>query len=87
MKPFTQEEIINTVRSAIGNELCISVGEQNAIPMNLRIDDLGLDSLNMVNVTQELEDIYNIKFPKSLGKISIVGDLVSYVEKELEAST
>ena len=78
---MTQEQIIASVRSSIGSELCLSPQEERLISMNTSIDDLGLDSLGLVNVTQELEDIYGIKFPKSLGIIKTVDDLVSYVEK------
>lgn len=46
-------------------------------------DDLGADSLDMVEVVMGLEDEFGIEVPEEdLGKILTVGDIVKYLESK-----
>lgn len=46
-------------------------------------DDLGADSLDMVEVVMGLEDEFGIEVPEEdLGKILTVGDIVKYLEEK-----
>lgn len=76
---MNKEEIADSVRSAIGSELCLSLEEEKSIALEKSINDLGIDSLMLINITQELEDVFAIRFPRSLGKIKTVGDLVDHI--------
>ena len=44
-------------------------------------DDLGIDSLETVEIMMELEDEFGIEIPdEAIEEIKTVGDLVSYIE-------
>ncbi len=48
------------------------------------IDDLGLDSLDMVELVMELEEECGVEIPDEDGeKLTTVGEAISYVEKRL----
>ncbi len=48
------------------------------------IDDLGLDSLDMVELVMELEEECGIEIPdEDAEKLTTVGEAISYVEKRL----
>lgn len=45
------------------------------------IDDLGADSLDLVDIVMSLEDEFEIEIPEgSIEQIKTVGDLVNYIE-------
>lgn len=49
-------------------------------------DDLGADSLDIVDLIQTIEDEYDLSIPdEAVEDIKTVGDIVSYVEKNVEA--
>lgn len=49
-------------------------------------DDLGADSLDIVDLIQTIEDEYDLSIPdEAVENIKTVGDIVSYVEKNVEA--
>ena len=48
------------------------------------INDLGLDSLDMVELVMELEEKCGVEIPdKDAEKLTTVGEAISYVEKRL----
>ena len=48
------------------------------------IDDLGLDSLDMVELVMELEEECGVEIPdEDAEKLTTVGEAISYVEKRL----
>ena len=45
------------------------------------IDDLGADSLDLVDLLMSIEDEFNIEVPdEDVEKVKTVGDLVKYIE-------
>ena len=50
------------------------------------IDDLGADSLDIVELIMAFEEEFNIEIPDEIAeKIKIVKDAVDYIEKEKQA--
>jgi acyl carrier protein len=46
-------------------------------------DDLGADSLDVVDLVMDLEDAFSIEIPdEAMADIKTVGDIVAYIEKE-----
>ncbi len=49
-------------------------------------DDLGADSLDIVDLIQTIEDEYDLSIPdEAVESIKTVGDIVAYVEKNTDA--
>jgi len=61
--------------------------DPNAITPAARFaDDLGVDSLSMVEIVYAIEDTFGIAIPEEDSQdIATVGDAVAYVEKALQA--
>ena len=50
------------------------------------VNDLGLDSLLVMEIVQEVEDVFDISFPlNNLSEIHTVRDFVLQIRQELEA--
>ena len=46
-------------------------------------DDLGADSLDVVDLVMDLEDAFSIEIPdEAMADIKTIGDIVTYIEKE-----
>lgn len=46
-------------------------------------DDLGADSLDVVDLVMDLEDAFSIEIPdEAMADIKTIGDIVAYIEKE-----
>lgn len=46
-------------------------------------DDLGADSLDVVDLVMDLEDAFSIEIPdEAMANIKTIGDIVAYIEKE-----
>ncbi len=58
--------------------------EENQVTMESSImEDLGADSLDLVDLLMSLEDQFNLEVPdEDVEKIKTVGDLVRYVEEK-----
>mgnify|MGYP002564430043 CR=1 FL=1 len=58
--------------------------EENQVTMESSImEDLGADSLDLVDLLMSLEDQFNLEVPdEDVKKIKTVGDLVRYVEEK-----
>ncbi len=49
-------------------------------------EDLGADSLDIVDLIQTIEDEYDLSIPdEAVEEIKTVGDIVSYIDKNIEA--
>jgi len=49
------------------------------------VDDLGADSLDIVDIVMSLEDEFDMEFPdEDIETIKTVGDLVKYIEDRTE---
>ncbi len=59
------------------------IEDDNALQMNTNIgDDLGADSLDVVEVLMSIEDEFSVEIPdEEIENIKTIGDLVEYIEK------
>ncbi len=59
--------------------------EEDSITLNTNIvDDLGADSLDVVDMLMSLEDEFDIEIPdEEIEKIRTVGELVAYIEENM----
>src|SRR5215467_8537303 len=80
-----ESEIATQIRTALAKRLKRDVS-QVRLEDNLR-DDLGLDSLSMLEMVFEVEEAFNLEIPDDdLSKVTTVGDVVTYVESRLAGS-
>mgnify|MGYP004514486065 FL=1 len=75
------EAIFERVKDVIGEQLGIE--DLDTITMETTfIDDLGADSLDIVELIMALEEEFDMEIPEAEAeKISSVGDVVGYIEK------
>lgn len=75
--------IFEKVKSTIAEQLGI---EEDEITMDSSfIDDLGADSLDIVELIMALEEEFDIEIPdEDAEKITIVGDVVEYIKQHTE---
>jgi acyl carrier protein len=60
----------------------LGVNEAEVVPEAKFIDDLGADSLDIVELVMALEDEYGIEIPDEVAeKIQTVGDAIRYIEE------
>lgn len=60
----------------------LGVNEAEVVPEAKFIDDLGADSLDIVELIMALEDEYGIEIPdEDAEKIETVGDAIKYIEE------
>jgi acyl carrier protein len=70
------------VRKMIVDQL--GVNESEVVPEAKFIDDLGADSLDIVELIMALEDEYGIEIPdEDAEKIETVGDAIRYIEEHM----
>lgn len=80
------EQLSKKVNSIIGEKLGVS-DSASLIPEANLLDDLGADSLDVVEVVMALEEEFNIEVPdKDVESIRTIGDIVQYVGARIEAS-
>ena len=74
------EGVFEKVRDVIAEQL--GVGDVEIITMDTTfIDDLGADSLDIVELIMALEEEFDIEIPEAdAEKISTVGDVVEYIK-------
>jgi len=72
------------VAEIIVEQLGITRGE--IVPEASFIDDLGADSLDIVELVMAMEETFNIEIPdEDAEKIQTIGDAFSYVKERLES--
>ncbi len=60
--------------------------EEEIVPEASFTDDLGVDSLTMVELVMAMEETFDIEIPDDEAeKIQTIGDAVSYLKEKLEA--
>jgi acyl carrier protein len=80
------EQLSKKVNSIIGEKLGVS-DSTSLVPEANLLDDLGADSLDVVEVVMALEEEFNIEVPdKDVESIRTIGDIVQYVGARIEAS-
>ncbi len=63
----------------------LEVNESEVVPEAKFIDDLGADSLDIVELVMALEDEYGIEIPdEDAEKIETVGDAIKYIEEHMK---
>ena len=74
------QEIFKEVKNVIIENL--GVEEERVIPEASLLDNLGADSLDLVELAMSLEDQYGITIDDSeISGLKTVADVVSYIEK------
>ena len=62
----------------------LGVSEKEVVPEAKFIDDLGADSLDLVELVMALEDEYGIEIPdEDAEKIVTVGDALKYIQERV----
>lgn len=67
--------------------ICEQLGKTpDKIELNTRIvEDLGADSLDVVELLMTLEDEFNLSLPDEVAmEMKTVGDIVSYIDKNIK---
>ncbi len=78
MASFNQTELIQVISERL------DVTMDSVTPQASFLDDLGADSLDVVELMMALEEKYNLEIPDAdAEKIKTVQDVVSYIEKRL----
>ena len=79
------EAISDRVRAIIAEQLGVEVAE--LVPEASLLDDLGADSLDVVELTMALEEEFTIQVPdEDLENIRTVKDTVNYVQTRAEVA-
>ena len=77
------DEILAKVKEVIVDQL--SADEDDVTPDASFFDDLGADSLDIVELVMALEDTFNISIPdEDAESIKTVGDAVDYIAANME---
>ncbi len=72
------------VKEIVADEL--SVDAAIVTPQARFVEDLGADSLDVVELVMRFEEEFEIEIPdEDAEKITTVGDAVTYIDKKLEA--
>lgn len=79
---MTKEEILGTVKTIVTDKLGVDAGK---VTLEARfMEDLGADSLGLVDVTMELEEKFGVSIPdEDLPKITTVGSAIDYVMSKM----
>ncbi|MGE5484407.1 MAG: acyl carrier protein [Ignavibacteriales bacterium] len=81
-KTISREEITDKVRKVISAQL--EVDEEKVVPDASVIDDLGADSLDIVEIVMSLEEEFGIEIPdEDAEKLSRVKHVVEYLAARL----
>jgi len=64
----------------------LGVSKEEAVPTASFIDDLGADSLDIVELVMSLEEQFDIEIPDDdAEKIQTIGDAIEYVKEKTKA--
>lgn len=74
--------VFEKVKTIIADQLAI---DEDSITMESNvIDDLGADSLDVVDVLSQLQDEFSVDVPDSeIENMKTIGDIVNYIENNL----
>ena len=79
MRPMSSEEVFDKVKEIIVEQL--GVAETAITPDASFIDDLGADSLDIVELVMALEEEFDIEIPDAdAEKVVTVNDVVEYIK-------
>jgi acyl carrier protein len=77
---MTEEEILKKVQDVIG--LKLSIDKSTITPQSKIAEDLGADSLDVVEITISLENAFNIEISDDL-EIVYIEDLIKYIKSKI----
>lgn len=78
------DDIVRRVKDLIAESLGVNPGE--VVPAASFIDDLGADSLDIVELVMAIEKEFNIEIPdEDAEKIATVQDAVDYIQNKAKA--
>ena len=82
MQPMSSEEVFDKVKEIIVEQLGVA---ETAVTMEASfIDDLGADSLDIVELIMALEEEFDMEIPDAdAEKIVTVGDVVEYIKEHV----
>lgn len=74
--------VIDKVKSIVSNQFDV---EEDTITAETNIaDDLGADSLDVVDMLMSLEDEFDVEIPdEEIENIHTVGEIVTYIEEHM----
>lgn len=76
-------EILDRVKEIIVDQL--GVDEEEVTPQASFVDDLGADSLDIVELIMAFEEEFDLEIPdEDAEKISTVGDAVNYIKERAQ---
>ena len=76
--------MLEKIKSIVSEQLNIS--PDKITPESSIIDDLGADSLDVVELVMALEENFGVEIPdEEAEKISTIGDIVTYIENHKKA--
>lgn len=76
-----EEQILQKVKEIIVDQL--GVGEQDISSGTTFADDLGADSLDIVEIIMAMEEEFNVEIPdEDAERIQNVGEVVAYIEQK-----
>ncbi len=79
---MTDNEILDQMKEIIADKLGVDAGKVS--PESRFMEDLGADSLGLVDVTMELEDKFDVTIPdEDLPKITTVQAAIDYVKEKI----
>ena len=80
---MSSEEVLEKVKGIIVEQLSVA---ESAVTMEASfIDDLGADSLDIVELVMALEEEFDIEIPDSdAEKVVTVGDVVDYIKENVK---
>lgn len=74
--------VFEKVRDVLCEQL--DVEEEKVTPESSIVDDLGADSLDVVDLVMSLEEEFDIEIPdEDVENIKTVGDMVKYIEGKI----
>ena len=79
---MTKEEVLAKVQEIAAEQLDVDK-EEIVLTANIK-DDLDADSLDVFEIMNELEDSFDIQLDAD-ESIQTIGDVVAYVQKQLDA--
>lgn len=78
MQKLQSNEVFDEVKKAIANHLGVSL--DSIKESSKLVDDLGADSLDLVELTMDLEEKFGIKIPdEDISKLTDVKSVVDYL--------
>lgn len=80
----SKNEIFEKTRAIIAEKL--NLEEETITPESSILEDLGADSLDIVDLVMALEEEFDIQVPdEDMENLTTVGDVVNYIARRLSA--